>query len=120
MRRWARDPGVWICSLTGELFNEISHVGSETVGKGRSRAWECRPNFHHELELRRTSWRGCNHFVFLRYAASLAICIYRHYLLEDVEAILFDRLMDRRSPVNKNILHKCSIPCTIPDTQQCS
>ena len=73
----ARDPGVWICSLTSELFNEISHVGSETVGKGRWRAWKCRPNVHHELELRRTaSWRGCNQLVFLRSAASLAIYIY--------------------------------------------
>ena len=86
------------------VYNDISHAGSETVDKGRSRAWECRPNFYHELELRRTSWRGCNHFVFLRSAASLAICIYTHYLLEDVEAIVFDRLMDRRSPVNKNII----------------
>ena len=52
-----------------------------------------RSSFHHEIELRRTaSWRGCNYSVFLRFAASLE----SNYFWS----------------VNKNILHKCSIPCT--------
>ena len=52
-----------------------------------------RSSFHHEIELRRTaSWRGCNYSVFLRCAPSLE----SHYFWS----------------VNKNILHKCSIPCT--------
>ena len=76
MRRRLIYPGVWIYNLTSEVFNEIANAGPERTSKGCSRAWDDRPNFDHELEVRRTPrWRGCNHFVFLRYATSLAICI---------------------------------------------